>query len=272
MSIGADSVAHPHAIKPSYLSRSLPLLLSVLWPGLGQIKKTQTSRGWAYGIAFFVTITASTAFRFPTHYLPLMLTTAALVLIASLALLDTAIAKPRPPVLMFVVALPLELVVLNLVFWLIFALTGTRLLHMPSISMQPTILLDERVIADYRTFETAPPQRGQLVIFDRKGTPYLKRVIAIAGDTVQVTNQAVTVNGTRLMEPYAATSSYETEEGDFGPATVPANHLFVLGDNRGVSLDSRRPEIGFVSNTSALGRPLYVVRSPRTERLGQELR
>jgi signal peptidase I len=271
-SVGSEPLRQKQAANPSYFRRSLPLLFSALWPGLGQITKKQTSRGAVYGLAFLATILAAIAFRLPTRYLPFMLAIAALIALAMTALIDSAFVKPRAPWPMFAPALALQLVVMNFIGWTIFMLTGTRLLHMPSISMQPTILLDERVVADYRAFRTAPPQRGDLVIFDRNGTIYLKRIIAIGGDSIEITGKQVKINGTSLVEPYAMNSPDDLDEDNFAATTVPPNQLFVLGDNRGASLDSRRPELGFVPQSSALGRPLYIFRSQETERIGQEFK
>jgi signal peptidase I len=82
-----------------------------------------------------------------------------------------------------------------------------------------------------------PPERGDVVVFRFPREPsrdFVKRVIAVPGETVEVRNGVVFVNGQRLQEPYLRDrASY-----NFGPEKVPADNFFVLGDNRDNSSDS----------------------------------
>lgn len=100
---------------------------------------------------------------------------------------------------------------------------------------------------------------GDVVVIDRyTDTPLIKRVIAVGGDTVAIRpDGAVLVNGVELDEPYIRGKTYL---GDFvGEAVVPVGTLFVMGDNREVSNDSRFNEVGFVSEKDVVGRALYRV-------------
>lgn len=82
------------------------------------------------------------------------------------------------------------------------------------------------------------PNRGDIIIFNDKEAQiaYVKRVIALQGEQIQIKNGNVFINGEKLYEPYRATD----EQIDFGPFQVPKNHVFVLGDNRSKSTDSRQ--------------------------------
>jgi signal peptidase I len=100
----------------------------------------------------------------------------------------------------------------------------------------------------------APVARGDVVVFkfpEDPGRDFIKRVIGLPGETVEVRNKKVYVNGAPLEEPYvhfleppaAVTTGHEVTSFDvrerYGPVTVPADHLFVMGDNRDNSQDSR---------------------------------
>ncbi|MDR3686862.1 MAG: signal peptidase I [Coriobacteriia bacterium] len=114
----------------------------------------------------------------------------------------------------------------------------------PTGSMIPTIEIGNRVLAEKITYRfVRPPRYGDIVVFpDPKGEhPHLiKRVIATGGQVVDLRNGKVFVNGTELVEPYThgQPSVPLTAEFKF-PYTVPAGDLWVMGDNRTNSGDSR---------------------------------
>jgi signal peptidase I len=91
-------------------------------------------------------------------------------------------------------------------------------------------------------------------------TPFVKRVIAIPGDTVEVRDKIVYLNGKRQEEPYKihvnSPISGEIPGDNFGPLTVPGDQFFVMGDNRDNSNDSRYR--GFVTRDEVIGKPLFV--------------
>ena len=94
---------------------------------------------------------------------------------------------------------------------------------------------------------------GDVVVVDRyTKEPLIKRVIAVAGDTINIRpDYTVILNGQVLDEPYIQGS---TVLRDFsGPLTIPEGYLFVMGDNRSVSLDSRSAEVGLVSVKDVVG-------------------
>lgn len=123
------------------------------------------------------------------------------------------------------------------------AMHGYHRYSEPGESMEPTIHKGQTFNA--RPVETGRynPRRGDVVVFttpgwtEVPGAPILKRVVAIAGDTVGCcSNGHVTLNGATLPEPYLAP---RTSESSFGPITVPPGHLWLMGDNRSSSSDSR---------------------------------
>ncbi len=100
-------------------------------------------------------------------------------------------------------------------------------------------------------------ERGDIVVIDRYTIePIVKRIIAIAGDTIQIDNSGdVYLNDARLSEPYAVGKTYARDMS--GPVKVPAGYVFIMGDNRAISLDSRSTEIGLVSIKDIIGKAVF---------------
>lgn len=105
------------------------------------------------------------------------------------------------------------------------------------------------------TVRTGTVEQGDMVVFLAGGGKLLvKRMIAGSGDTVNILEDGtVTVNGTALSEPYAEELSVGECDVEF-PCTVPEGRIFVMGDNRGLSLDSRSSKIGCVAQEQIIGR------------------
>jgi signal peptidase I len=110
----------------------------------------------------------------------------------------------------------------------------------PSESMVPTLEVGDRIFVNkfiYRFFE---PERGDIVVFDSLETDdeLIKRVVAVPGDRVRVRNGKLRVNGDFPDEPYAVPMVFP-DGSFFGPTKVPEGEVFVMGDNRPNSHDSR---------------------------------
>ena len=121
------------------------------------------------------------------------------------------------------------------------------------LSMEPHINSGEYVLINTLAYRFGDPQRGDIVAFRHDGdTPeiYIKRVVAIAGDRVSIDRGGVYVNGTRLSEPYVRFADARS----FNATTVPAGCVYVLGDNRANSEDSRF--FGPVPQDHLMGRAL----------------
>ena len=108
------------------------------------------------------------------------------------------------------------------------------------------------------------PEHGDIVVISKESfdnsKPIVKRVIATEGQTVDIDfeNATVYVDGTALVEPYI-NSPTSFNEGTVFPLTVADNCIFVLGDNRGVSRDSRDPVIGQIDRREVLGKAIFLM-------------
>jgi signal peptidase I len=115
-------------------------------------------------------------------------------------------------------------------------------IYVASPSMEPTFKTGTLLVLDKLTLRVRPPQRGDVLSFRSPvgKQDLLKRVVALPGETVEMREKAVFINGKELEEPYAVHSrAGERLEGDsIAPLVVPAKSFFVLGDNRDESSDS----------------------------------
>lgn len=147
------------------------------------------------------------------------------------------------------------LVVALAVFALLFTYV-IRIVGVDGDSMLPTLTDGDRLLLSTMDSEY---QRGDIVVVDRYTTkPLIKRVIAVGGDTISIdANGVVAVNGTVLNETYIQGT---TVLNDFsGEQEIPKGFLFVMGDNRTTSKDSRKTEIGLVSVKDVVGKAVYCV-------------
>lgn len=123
--------------------------------------------------------------------------------------------------------------------------------RIPSESMEPALYPSDRVFAFKTVYFFSLPKRGEVIVFHYPPDPkqyYVKRVIGLPGDTVEVRDGYAIVNGTKLEEPYVRFPGGP----NWGPTKVPDNSLFVMGDNRANSGDSRF--WGFVPRKNVVGR------------------
>lgn len=132
-------------------------------------------------------------------------------------------------------------------------------------SMEATLLPEQYVLVDKLTPRWAPYERGDIVVFEPpesmrsgSGAPFIKRVIGLPGDRVKLEDGLVLVNGVELDEPYLFERRGEPEPtepgGDGDSWVVPVGSLFVMGDHRSASADSR--EFGPIDTSTVLGRAL----------------
>lgn len=157
--------------------------------------------------------------------------------------------------------------------------------YIPSASMRDTLLEGDRVMVNKLAFRFGEPERGDVIVFDSPLIPHdgdgesfigavvrnigealgvstpdtalIKRVIAVGGETIEIRDSQVYVDGVPLDEPYLRPGSHMEA---FGPVTVPPGEVFVMGDNRNQSEDSRR--FGTIPVDDIIGRAFVRVWPP----------
>lgn len=128
----------------------------------------------------------------------------------------------------------------------------------PTSSMKDTILPNDRLIAFRMSYLFSEPKRGDIIVFrapDHEDTLYVKRLIGLPGETVNIIDGKVYINDSKepLDEPYLM----EEMRGSFGPYTVPEDSYFMMGDNRNESQDSRYWNNTFLPKKNILGRAIF---------------
>lgn len=123
-------------------------------------------------------------------------------------------------------------------------------------SMQPTLEDDEKIIVNKWSYRIHEPAHGDIVVFHaEEGRDFIKRVIGLPGDRIELKNGKVYRNGILLNEPYIQGITYP--RGTSQITKVPEGMLYVLGDNRENSKDSR--DLGFIQQSKVVGRADIIV-------------
>lgn len=137
--------------------------------------------------------------------------------------------------------------------------------YIESQSMETTLAVNDRVLVNRLSYKWGDVGRGDVVVFSRLPEDpgvtrdLIKRVIGLPGEEVEGRASAIYINGVRLDEPYLVAENMDF--ADFQPVIVPAGELFVMGDNRDNSLDSRR--FGTVDVDRAAGRAFITFWPPQ---------
>jgi signal peptidase I len=156
-----------------------------------------------------------------------------------------------------------ETLVLTLIIFFVIQTFVAQPYRVQQVSMERTLEPDQYVLVDKLTPRFDTYKRGDVIVFNppqnwvqAQGQPYIKRVIGIGGDTVELKGGKVLINGTALLEPYVYQEDGASQPTDpligVGKWTIPEGQLFLMGDHRSNSADSR--EFGPVDITAVIGR------------------
>ena len=197
----------------------------------------------------------------------------------------SAAAKAKKSGLAFLRELPI-LLLIALGLALLIKTFLVQAFYIPSESMEPSLGVGDRVLVNKVVYHLHPPRRGDIIVFEEphpgnepdrnvleafwnwltqglgvSASPerdFIKRVVAVPGETIEVKQGRVFINGRRLTEPYLATTA---DRRDYPPTKVPPENLFVMGDNRTNSNDSRFG-LGFIPYDKVVGRAFVVIWPP----------
>ncbi len=128
--------------------------------------------------------------------------------------------------------------------------------EVPTGSMEHTIEVNDCILGLQPAYLFGGPERGDIVIFPYPDNPevtYVKRVIGLPGETVEIKNGAVYIDGKPIKETYLK----EAMTGEYGPYVVPEGCYFMLGDNRNSSLDSRKWNNPFLKEEDIMAKVLF---------------
>jgi signal peptidase I len=283
----------------------ISLLFSILSPGLGQIYNGQAKKGIIfYFIALLILLTFSITGLYFYGLIIFLLIGICWLLFVIVDSLITAIKIKQSKLNNY------NKWYFYLIFILIFNiitlgsanfLVTIKAYSIPSGTMQHTLLIGDYLLVNKFSYgirnpltnkvwiPIGSPQRGDVVVFIFPQDPtkdYIKRVIGLPGDRIQITNKKVMINGKVFETPQAVYDDplvipapqgpTESARDNLGPVVVPANSYFVLGDNRDHSYDSRF--WGFVPMDNFRGKALYIYLSRdqensriRWERIGKTI-
>lgn len=136
--------------------------------------------------------------------------------------------------------------------------------YIPSESMFPTLKIRDRVLVNKLDADVSSIDRGDVIVFDRPGgagsdgiSELIKRVIALPGETIEAEDGRVKIDGEFIDEGYLPEG---TTTSTFGPETVPIGHVWVMGDNRDFSDDSRR--FKFIPEEDIVGTAFVIIWPP----------
>ena len=188
----------------------------------------------------------------------------------------------RGGIVSFLVELPV-LILVALVVAVLIKTFFVQAFFIPSGSMIPTLEIDDRVMVNKLSYTFGEPDRGDIVVFD---SPFaaasddesfissawtavkeslgiqtalvpddlIKRIMALPGETIEIRDNTVFIDGGAVDEPYLSPGVIMQ---DFGPQTIPEDMVFVMGDNRGSSHDSRK--FGAIPHDSIVGRAFVLL-------------
>lgn len=177
-------------------------------------------------------------------------------------------------------------VVAALVAWAVTELVPSRVrpFVVPSGSMEPAVVVGDRMIAEIHRPGEAEPGRGDIVLFvwpDEPGSLHFDRVMGLPGETIELRAKKLFVDGLEVPDPWGvhrdprtyppapALDDFRRLRDSFGPLTLDDSSYFLLGDNRDFSHDSRFR--GPVPRTAIFGRPLYLYAAKDWRRIGRRV-
>ena len=177
----------------------------------------------------------------------------------------------------FIIAIVLALVIRTFV---------VQAFKIPSGSMLPTLQIGDHILVNKFIYWFTDPQRDDIIVFkfpQDEGRDFIKRVVALPGEKVEVRGKQVYVNDKPLREPFAVHMDRSLQESpisprdNFSPVVVPTGQLFMMGDNRDYSMDSRF--WGFLDKKKIKGKAFIIYWSwdrdrfrPRWGRIGMLIR
>ena len=194
-----------------------------------------------------------------TLSIPTMILGVSALLVASRILVKRA--SQIPPVVRRSIVETLDACIFAAILSLVIITFIVQAFYIPSGSMEPTLMVNDRILVAKFLYRFEPVARGDVIVFRYPLNPqrdFVKRVIGLPGDRARLNEGVVYINDTRIAE---TGYTIKPDFGNYGPVTVPASQYFVLGDNRNNSEDSRF--FGYVPRANIIGRAVFIYWPPQ---------
>ncbi len=171
-----------------------------------------------------------------------------------------------------------ETIILALILAMVIKTFVIQAFKIPSGSMLNTLQIGDHILVNKFVYKFWEPARGDIFVFLYPGDEsrdFIKRVIGLPGETLEIRNRVVYINGAPIKEPYviftgtASIGNPLTPHDNFGPVRVPEGHYFMMGDNRDSSMDSR--SWGMLDRKKIKGKALIIYWSWRPDSNAPEL-
>lgn len=266
----------------------ISFLLSLIFPGLGQVYNGSPLRGIVFYCGFWALL-IGLALGGLIFSLRGMISLAVIAVLAQVLIsVDAAVGAARRGVvrmrwynrwyLYLCVVLVGHLVLTPAIDWVArYQTVGLRTYRMAARSMMPALGKGDCVLVKLRPYARDSPQRGDIIVFPYPGDkskPYLKRIIGLPGEQLEIKDKAVFINGRGIDDPWGVVDRHMPPQtvpmrDNYGPITIPDGTVFVMGDNRDFSHDSRF--WGCVEIKDISGKALFIYWSEDPNRIGKQL-
>lgn len=259
----------------------LALVLSLIQPGLGQVYNGQllkgiTVFGIGFALVFFISVTGMFYIFKP------MVTAVIVMLCFFLYILGDAFFGARrigeielKPYNKWYIYLIIILISSFLIQPFQTRMLKAKSYKIPSDAMAPTLISGDHITVNLKAYQYKKPQRSDVIVFiypEDESKDFIKRVVGVEGDIIEIREKQLYVNGILESKPYAVHKdnaiipAHVSKRDYYGPQQVPKDMFFVLGDNRDRSADSRF--WGFVGNEHIRGKAVYIYWSNGLSRIG----
>ena len=261
-------------------------LLTLITPGLGQIYNGMLKKGVTYAVALELVLLVFSPLLLNFYgmicYLAIIIGVIIFILLEALLKakrLGEIALKPYNKWYIYLLIFLLSSFAIHPFLSWIIKNNIAKAYKIPSSGMEPTLLDGDHLIANMKPYKGETPKRGDIVIFEYPKDPskdFIKRVIGLEGEKVEIIGSRIRINDQLIEDPwgyYSETSVIPKAIPaleQFGPVVVPKDSIFVMGDNRNNSHDSRF--WGFVHIRQMKGKALYIYWATRKSRIGKEIK
>ena len=266
----------------------ISFLLSIILPGLGHVYNGRLGEGilffFGLWLIFFVVGLSGLIFSLSGLICWIAIVIVGYILIATLAAIEatrmkeTALKRYNKWYVYCCIVLLANIGFAPVIIKIQHDFLGVKAFKMPASSMRPALEEGDHFIAKLEKYGDRVPRRGDIIIFpypEDRSKDFIKRVIGLPGERIEIKDKVVFINDERLQDQWGAHESNVifpsnvAPRDNFGPVDIPEGAVFVLGDNRDYSHDSRF--WGYVETKDIEGKAGFIYWSNDRNRIGKQL-